>query len=267
MSLAFFEDIIQEAKQFTNEIACHVMGDPLTLSNLSEYLDILYRHQMRAILTTSGYFVAKQREKSLFHPAIKQINISLNAFNKNDTSLSFEEYMEPILALCHAKIEQKVESFINLRLWNLDEAMSEKQFNRMLFMLLAQRFDVALDLTKINPKKSKSIRLGYKVLLHFDNYFEWPSLKNPKYGHGTCQGLHSHIGILANGDVIPCCLDGEAVMRLGNLKEQSLQRILDSQRAIDMREGFAQDYCSEELCLRCSYKERFNSSSVLKELL
>jgi len=258
MDLEFFESIIKEAKGFTREIACHVVGDPLTLPNLEKYLDIIYKHKMKAMLTTSGYFMKKHAFETLFHPAVKQINVSLNAFNKNDTSITFEQYMQPILKLCHEKVKQKKELFINLRMWNLDEIMSEAKFNQELFELLEKAFNVTLDLKRLDPKEKKSIRLENKVLLHFDNYFEWPSLNNQNYGHGTCQGLDSHIGILANGDVIPCCLDNDAVMKLGNVKEQSLKEILYGKRATAMREGFKIGQCSEEMCLKCSYKDRFN---------
>lgn len=258
MDLVFFEKVIKEAKKFTREIACHVVGDPLTLPNLEQYLEIIHQHNLKAMLTTSGYFMKKHAYETLFHPAVKQINISLNAYNKNDTSISFEQYMKPILALCHEKVKQKKEIFINLRMWNLDEAMSEQAFNQELFNLLEKTFSVDLNLATLNPKEKKSLRLDNKVLLHFDNYFEWPSLNNQEYGHGTCQGLSSHIGILANGDVIPCCLDNDAIMKLGNVKEQSLQEILIGKRAIDMREGFKESICSEEMCLKCSYKDRFN---------
>lgn len=257
MSLEFFDSVVKQSKHYTNEIACHVVGDPLTLSNLNEYLDIIHKYKMKALLTTSGYFMKKHNHETLFHPAVKQINISLNAFNKNDTTISFDQYMNPIINLCHEKVKQKKELFINLRMWNLDEVMSEKNFNSELFMLLEKSFDVNLDLNKLNPKEKKNIRLDYKVLLHFDNYFEWPSLQNRVYGHGTCQGLSSHIGVLANGDVVPCCLDSEAIINLGNIEEKSLKEILEGKRSVDMRQGFKDGVCSEELCLKCSYKERF----------
>ncbi|SFV57523.1 Molybdenum cofactor biosynthesis enzyme and related Fe-S oxidoreductases [hydrothermal vent metagenome] len=253
MDLDFFESIVKQAKSFTNEIACHLFGDPLTLSNLKEYLDIIDKYKMKALLTTSGYFMKKHNYDTLFHPAVKQINISLNAFNKNDTRVSFEQYIRPILELCHKKVERREEIFINLRLWNLDELMSEKAFNSKLFDILTSSFEVDLSL----PKKREFIRLDYKVRLHFDNYFEWPSLNNPNYGHGTCQGLSSHIGILASGEVVPCCLDGEGIMSLGSLQKHSLSEIILGDRAKAIVDGFKEGKCSEELCLRCSYKDRF----------
>lgn len=259
MGLDFFESIVIQAKAYTNEVACHVVGDPLTLSNLDAYLDILHKYGLKAMLTTSGYFLKKHPYDTLFHPCIKQINISLNSFNKNDTSLTFEQYLNPILALCQAKLKREEDLFINLRVWNLDEMMSERAFNETLFQKLSSAFDTELDLQTIYEQRPKSIRLASKVLVHFDNYFEWPSLNNKIYGDGTCQGLQSHVAILASGKVVPCCLDCDGVIELGDLHESGLDEILTSKRAVHMLEGFKEGKAVEELCQKCSYKERFNT--------
>ncbi|MEN8726594.1 MAG: radical SAM protein, partial [Sulfurovum sp.] len=171
MDLDFFESIVKQAKAYTNEIACHVLGDPLTQSNLHAYLDVLHKHGLKAMLTTSGYFLKKHSYDTLFHPCVKQINISLNSFNKNDTSLTFEQYINPVLALCEAKLERKEDLFINLRVWNLDEMMSERAFNETLFEKLSSTFNTKLSLNSIYKERPKSIRLASKVLVHFDNYF------------------------------------------------------------------------------------------------
>ncbi len=258
MDLEFFESIIIQAKDYTTEIACHVVGDPLTQSNLSDYLDIIHKYNLKALITTSGYFLKKHTYNTLFHPAIKQINISLNSYNKNDSTITFEQYITPILSLCQAKLDRKEEMFINLRVWNLDESMSEREFNKRLFDRLAIAFDTTLNIDDIYTNRPKSIRLDYKLLIHFDTYFQWPSLNNPIYGDGTCQGLDSHIAILASGEVVPCCLDCDGIIELGNLHKKSLKDILHSDRATDMIKGFKSGKAIEELCQKCSYKSRFD---------
>lgn len=259
MDLPFFESLITQLKPYTKEIACHVLGDPLTQSNLHDYLDIIHEHGLKAMLTTSGYFLKKHRDETLFHPAVKQINISLNSFNKNDTSLTLEQYMQPVLDLCRHKVTAKRELFINLRLWNLDELMSERDFNSRLFEMLSSAFGIDLNLDRVYQERPKSLRLDNKVLLHFDTYFEWPSLKNENYGHGSCQGLQSHIAILASGIVVPCCLDCDGVIALGDLHEESLSDILAKERTQAMIEGFKEGRAVEELCQKCAYKARFNT--------
>jgi radical SAM protein with 4Fe4S-binding SPASM domain len=252
-----FDSIISQAKYYTSEIACHVMGDPLTLSNLFKYLNIINKYNLKSIMTTSGFFIPNHTYDTLFHPSIKQINISLNSYNKNETNLSFDEYITPIINLCKAKLSKNPDMFINLRLWNLDSHMSEQKYNSLIFDRLSKEFDISLDLDEIYNKSTKSIRVDYKILLHFDEYFQWPTLSNPIYGDGKCLGLKSHIGILCNGVVVPCCLDDKGIINLGNIKTQSLDEILNAKRAIDIKRGFEKGKAVEELCQRCSYKDRF----------
>lgn len=260
MPLPFFEKVLTQLQGYTKELAFHVMGDPLTLSNLDAYLNITAEKGFEVTLTTSGYYLKKTSFQTLFHPAVRQINISLNAYNKNSLNLTFEDYMDSVLALCTEKLSHHPKPFINLRLWNFDEACSEADFNTLLFKRLEDAFDRRLDTEELYKDRPKSIRLGSKVLLHFDSYFEWPSLKSDHNTQGTCYGLKSHIGVLADGTVIPCCLDGDGVINLGNLNDTALKDILDSDRATAMREGFEKGQAVEELCQKCSYKDRFKDT-------
>ncbi len=253
MEFDLFDSIVKQASNYTNEIVCHVMGDPLVLSNLEDYLNIIQNHGMRAMITTSGFYIDKHSSQTLLHPCVRQLNISLNSFNKNSTKLTLDEYLEPVFALCRDKLSNHPEPFLNLRLWNMDDNSSENDFNSSVFEKLSEFFGVDVDYAK----DGKGVRLAPKILLHFDTYFEWPSLSNPVYGDGYCGGLDSHIAILSDGRVVPCCLDYEAVMELGNLSNQSLDEILSSRRACAIADGFKQNRAVEELCQKCSYKSRF----------
>ncbi len=252
MSLALFEKILEELKPYTKELAFHVVGDPLVLSNLDQYLDYAHKLGFMVALTTSGYYLSKQPQDRLIHPAIKQINISLNSYNKNSMPISLEEYLSPIFGLCKAKPSSM---FINLRVWNLDEKMSEKSFNEKLFSYIEKNFNIILDIE--NTKKPKPIRLSEKIRLHFDSYFEWPSLTCDNLSDGRCEGLKSHFAILASGKVVPCCLDKDGVIELGDLNSTPLKTILQSPRSIAIRDGFKKGIATEILCKKCLYKERF----------
>ncbi len=263
MELPFFKKVVEELSPYTDEIALHVMGDPMVLSNLGEYLDIAYKTGLKVMITTSGFYLDDARREALFHPSLRQINISLNSFNKNSVSRTFEEYMAPILALCDEKLLREEDFFINLRLWNLDEVHSERHFNERLFALLESHFDLAEGMIAAHISgERQSIRLASKILLHFDRYFEWPNLNNPIVKEGYCQGLSKQIGILSDGRVVPCCLDSEGIIELGNLNVTNLGKILTSKRSQAITDGFTKGVCSEELCQKCSYKERFAKGGI-----
>ena len=258
MSLPFFESILVQLSEHTRDIALHVMGDPMVRSNLDDYLDVAHGLGFSVMITTSGFYLDAPRRAMLFHPCIKQVNVSLNSFNKNSVSRSFESYMENILKLCDEKLHHPREFFINLRLWNLDEECSEETFNEQLFTLLEKHFTLEAGFIRAHISgERQSLRIASKILLHFDRYFQWPSLNNEISGDGYCHGLSKQIAILADGRVVPCCLDGEGIIELGNLHVTNLGKILTSERAGTMLTGFKNGYALEELCQKCSYKERF----------
>ena len=72
-----------------------------------------------------------------------------------------------------------------------------------------------------------------------------------------CYGLRDQIGVLCDGTVVPCCLDHEGDIALGNLFESELQDIMSTQRAIAIFDGFSARTAAEPLCRRCGYAKRF----------
>ena len=253
MTLEFFENILIQLKPYTKEITYHIFGDPLTLSNLKDYLDISLKYNFKVNITTTGYFLKNFNSNLFLHDAIKQINFSLNSFNKNDMKLTLEEYLQPMFDICKIKLENKVHNFINFRLWNLDTQNSEQAFNNNIIKELSQNFNIDLSKTDFNT----AIRLENQIKLHFDNYFQWPSLDSTHNSNGTCQGLNSHFGILSSGVVVPCCLDSYGTISLGNLHNEKLVNILSSTKTTNIINGFKNNVSIEELCKKCSYKDRF----------
>ena len=95
-------------------------------------------------------------------------------------------------------------------------------------------------------------RLSDRVFLEWGEKFDWPELSSPvQHETGFCYGLRDQIGVLADGTVVPCCLDHDGDIPLGNLFTQSLEEILSSPRAKAIYDGFSAHRCAEDLCRRC----------------
>jgi len=253
MNLDFFEKILIQLKPYTKDIAFHVFGDPLTLSNLEKYLDLSCKHNFKVHITTTGYYLKKFDLNLFLHKAIKQINFSLNSYNKNEMNCELEEYLSPMFDLCDLKLKHQVHSFINFRLWNIDGKNSEDKFNTDIFNQLSNKFNINLS----NIVYTKPKRLENQILIDFDKYFKWPTLKDSEESHGYCHGLKAQIAILSNGTVVPCCLDSFGVIDLGNLHDTSLKNILFSKKSLDIVNGFQNNIAVEELCKKCTFKNRF----------
>lgn len=253
ISLKQFENIIKQVKKYTKVITYHVFGDPLTLSNLEEYLQISHKHNLKVEIVTTGYYLKNFNLNIFLHPAIKQINFSLNSYNKNEMKITLDDYLQPMFDLCDLKLKNKIHNFINFRLWNLDSDSSDKDFNNLVLNKLSSYFNIDLS----NLSYDKPQRLENQILIDFDEYFVWPSLNTNHNSNAPCYGLRSHFAILSSGKVVPCCLDSYGCIDLGNIYEKKLDTILASQKVQNIIDGFKQGIAVEELCKKCTFKERF----------
>ena len=114
------------------------------------------------------------------------------------------------------------------------------------------------DVTALPTDRLGNRRLGEGLFLEPGERFGWPDPAAPASGTEFCHGLRSQIAVLCDGTVVPCCLDSEGRLALGNLHRQELAEILASPRATAMATGFSRRQPSEELCRRCGYAARFS---------
>ena len=260
MSLEKFDEINAQLKPYTKELAYHIVGDPLVLSNLEDYLNISLKYDLKVNITTTANNISNKHYQALMNDTIKQINFSINSYNANSHKKTLDEYLNPILDFVKYAQEQKHEYFINFRIWNLDEEKSAKDFNTKVFDKINKIFSTNINIEDVYKERPKNIRIARKIFFNFDEYFNWPSLENEIVSNkGFCYGLDSHFGILTNGDVVPCCLDQNACINLGNTNTSQLKDILVSQRVKDIQNGFKKNIVVEELCQKCEYRTRFDA--------
>lgn len=250
----------------TDEIYLHLMGEPLGHSKFAQIIEACTRHEIAVKLTTNGTLLGAANTSLLLSPVIKQINFSLHSFPDNFPGRSVTGYLGKLLRFAGLALEQRPDLYINFRLWDLDEDQAGLPENLELRSMIEARYAIDLALIKPDVRRRKGARLLGRISVHFDSRFVWPSAEGPLLSErGRCHGLKSHVGIHSDGTVVPCCLDKEAVLALGNIKEQSLADILNSERAVRMRQGFADGKLVEDLCQRCQFAERFRRKMNLSQ--
>ena len=103
----------------------------------------------------------------------------------------------------------------------------------------------------------KGIRIAKRIYLNQDHEFKWPDLREEEDdGIGFCYGLRDQAAILVDGTVVPCCLDGEGVINLGNIENEGFSNIMESERVSNIYEGFSRREVVEELCRKCGYRTK-----------
>ncbi len=244
LSVEEFSLLAKKIRPFTQYLYLHLMGEPLLHPDLGELLGVAEGFGFKTTIATNGFLI-KKREKDILNVKPYKITFSLHSFEANETDISLSQYLDDIISFSK-KAEEKGTICV-LRLWN---GKGENRLNDEIISRLRKEFTFT--------ENRKGITLSSKIYLEFADMFSWPDESAPEQDVHFCMGLRDHIGVLSDGTVVPCCLDADGSIPLGNLFEEELSDIITSPRAKAIYEGFSQRKCTEEMCRRCQYATRFN---------
>lgn len=253
-----FEKVLDEIRPHTKYIYLHVKGEPLLHPRIDQLLDAAHERGFKVNITTNGTLIKKQREKLLGKPALRQMNFSLHSFDGYEGSENREKYLGDILEFVREAREHNV--IFSYRLWNLqrhDQTDIDRRKNAETLEVLEKEYGLDFKIEeRVEP--GKGVKIAPNIYLNQDHEFKWPSLLEPEYtGKGFCHALRSQAAVLVDGTVVPCCLDGEGVIKLGNINEQSFSEIVEGERANNLIDGFSRREAVEELCRKCGYRQKF----------
>ena len=245
MTFDEFNLILDKIQGQTKFIYYHLMGEPLTHPLLPDFIKLAGEKGYKSIITTNGTLLNKRCDE-LLSASLHKVNISLHSFEGNDID-SHISYVREISEFAKKAADKGV--IVVFRLWNKGVDGGKN--------------DISLQLLKENIKgewieNTRGMKIRDKIFLEWGERFEWPDkdakIRGNKY---FCYGLKDQFGILCDGTVVPCCLDSDGIINLGNIFTEGIDSILNSEKATNIVEGFKCSKASEELCKRCGYAQRF----------
>ena len=256
MSVEEFKTVADQLVGITETLFLHVMGEPLCHPHLGEIIRLAGERGFRVCITTNGTLLNRVGHVILEHAEwIHRVSISLHCMEGNGAETTLSTYLKTVLAFAKKSAEAGI--YTVFRLWNLD-ADGRPGANHE-----NAAIEDALKTAYPEPwqKRWSGYRIGTNVFLEYAGIFTWPTESTADAEEdGTCHGLLDQIAILADGTVVPCCLDSEGEIPLGNAFNTPLREILTSPRAEAMRCGFAAGKMTEALCRRCTYARRFRKA-------
>ena len=245
MSKEEFELILSKLKGQTNYIYYHLMGEPLTHKLLPEFIKLSTENGFKSIITTNGTLL-KKRGKELLSVGVHKLNISLHSF-ENGSEAEHYDYLSDVADFVNEA--SLTDTVVVLRLWNNGHDGGRNE-NTLTFLKAA----IPGEWTET----TRGTRIKGKIFLEYGERFTWPDKDADVMGERYfCYGLKDQFGILSDGTIVPCCLDSDGVIALGNAFTDNVDEILSSERATAIVEGFRCGKAAEELCKRCGYAQRF----------
>ena len=245
MSLEEFKIIAKKLKGVTEYLYLHILGEPLCHPDLINIISYARAEGFKVCLTTNGTLLSLMGDK-LIKAGVYKVSISLHSF-EDGTGQEYDTYINSCIEFADKSSKKGILTVF--RLWNkgFDNGRNKDITERLKNSLCGEW-----------KEGRRGIRIRDKLHLECDERFSWPDMSADFIGDDVfCYGLKDHFGILCDGRVVPCCLDREGVITLGNIFESSLEDILKSKRATDLRQGFKNRKATEELCKKCGYAKRF----------
>ena len=223
ISIDEFNTILDKVEDYTDYLYFHVMGEPLLHPKINELIDIASK-RFGINITTNGYLINRIKDNK----NIRQLNISLHSFDdKYNTSLD----------------ELSKTTYVEYRMW-VDNVNKDKLINK-----LEEKYNVVIG-------NNDHVNINDHVFYQVEQEFIWPSLDNDYYEEeGSCMGTRTHIGILVDGTVVPCCLDSNGSINLGNIYESSLEDIINGDLYKEIRDGFLNNKKIHPMCKHCNFYE------------
>ena len=238
----------------------HLMGEPLLHPLLPQFVTMAREKGFKTVLTSNGTLL--HRAMALLDTLPHKIQLSLHSHESNARG-ELSEYMDQVM--CFSTQAAGKGTCMVLRLWNQGGMDRENEE----VMRLIEKY-----VPKPWKERPDGFRLCDNLYLEFDRKFEWPggggkaasddsdgkqeesdgkleaspSKSKQEY---FCKALIKQIGVLSDGSLVPCCLDHDGDVILGNLFHQSLEEILASPRAQALVEGFRHHAATEPLCQSC----------------
>ena len=221
----------------------HLLGEPLLHPELDTFLAISHKLGFKVIITTNGTLLQQKKDVLLNASALWKVSVSLHSFEANDKSVNMRRYLDSCLGFCREASERGI--ICVLRLWNKG---GEEKRNEDILSVIGNYYPAEWKETY------SGFRLAERTFIEWGEKFEWPDM-NAECGSGkiSCYGLRDQIGVLCDGTVVPCCLDAEGDIPLGNIFTHPLAEILESKRAVELKSSFETRCVREPLCLRCGY--------------
>lgn len=247
ISIEEFKIAASKLRSFADFLYFHLLGEPLLHPDLAEFFSIAGELGFKVNLTTNGTLLKEREEVLLNAKSLRKISISLHSYEVNSIGMSLEDYLEMCFDFCKKAAENK--KIAVMRLWNKGgfDSLNDEILKKM---------------HKAFEGEWQQLYSGYKlqeyVFLEWGELFEWPDKKAEDIGgNHSCYGLRDQVGVLVDGTVVPCCLDSEGTINLGNIFESELEEILSSVRAEKLKKSFQTRNVTEDLCRRCGYAKRF----------
>lgn len=237
MQMSLFQKAVDEIGLYgTNRLTLHLLGEPLLHPQQFEMVAYAKtKPKIRRVeFSTNGGLLNEKNIQRVLGSGLDMINVAMDGA----TAATYEQARQGL------KFERTAQN-----LMNLIEAVeaSEKKRPHILIQVI-QTPEIAAEMDLFWQMWEPVIKGKNWVNIYLKKYEWWSGAKpddvrstadrgtpGPLYVRIPCVMLERQLNVYWNGDVTHCCGDANGALRIGNLHDQSLMTIWQSEAAQRLR--------------------------------
>lgn len=251
MKEEFFRKVIDEVRGKSEFMYLFGMGESLLHPKFFEMADYAVDAGLSTALSTNLSFLDEERSYKLLRSGIDFITLAIDGTTKETYESirvggDFDKNLERTKRFLLMKNEMGSKAHVDIQFIQMDQ-------NKTQANLVAELF----------TEEERSAINNFRVKPVFDS----PSIVKDVIQHKhPCYFLWSTMDIKWDGKVSMCCMDYDAKVVVGNLNEESVYEVWNSEGMVDLRDRHKRlDYKSMPICEKCSIPEKnyFSNGTII----
>lgn len=263
MSMNTFRRLIDQIHWKVTKLSWNFGGEPLLNEHLFDMIKIAWQKGIPSKVDTNGMLLGKFVEQ-VFTPGLKVLNIAFEGLSEESTSsfrmgYDFKLVLENIEKVCKWKQKYGLKHpdiYLNYLVKKNNEYEIEETIK------VAKRMGVdfitlkSLNITPsawLSEEEFQAIGNEFLPVKHTDllRYERKNGKWIPKNTlSGFCTYLSNSITLTWDGKVLPCCFDFDGKMKVGDIREKSLEEIWISEEFLELRKKVIANQVG--LCKNCT---------------
>lgn len=228
MDVDLFRKIIDEVYPYQGFIWLHNLGEPLAHPRFAELIRYVKSKGLPCGISTNATLLDERRSEELLASGLDKIilcmdGVTVETFEHLRAGASFEKVTDNIEGFLRRKRrtgKARPQSIVQLIFMKETEDQVE-EFRR--------RWTLLADRVYVKPFSTWAEQVDRITDLSESRHRYDPQHSTSEVRH-PCGYLWRNLVVTANGDVIPCCVDYDARMVMGNVGEHTLEEIWHGER-------------------------------------
>ena len=246
MDFELFKNIIDQVKDYNDYVWLAEFGESLFHPKFETFIKYCANNGVKTYLSTNATALNEKNSLEILNSGLDKIYLCLDGttketYEKLRINGQFEKTKNNIFNFLKLKKKlHRSKPYSVVQIIKMDETEKEiedfkKQWDGLADEVWAREFctwaDQIKDIKKMSREENK--------------YFPFRKKRYP------CSLLWRKIVVSWNGDVVPCCLDFDGKIVLGNAKRENLEDIWNSKKMVELRKKQIDGDYNNPLCKKC----------------